>query len=246
MPVPKLHRLRFPSILLAAVAASLSLASAAGAATIGDLAGLGYTVGVASQSADCTTYAISGNGIGVYANSCSADFQATVDSIANPEANCNRVWQSQHPDQYGALQRLGSRGYVVSGDQCADSYVVSQGGSQVYSGSAAGLVGLADQADAAPAAAKDAPALDAPPVASTCLPLSCSFGQPAPAQPVSASPTNVERAAADAPDVPAAVSKPLVVPVKVAAKAPVKKPVAKKAPAKGLHHAPATVKRRAA
>lgn len=182
-------------ILLSIAAAALTLCVAAGASTIADVQALGYQVGVTRtyNAGDCTVYYISGFGIGVYADSCSDDFQSTIDALANPAAQCNRAWQAQHPDQLAAFGDLVSKGYSVSGDQCADRYTVTNTvtGEVVYSGPGDGLPSLDAQSPSAVATA-GAPAAPKGPsvtVPATCLPL-CPENGSDPQAPVSATPTS--------------------------------------------------------
>jgi hypothetical protein len=150
------------------------LAGSAGAATINDLSGLGYSV---QQSApgpadrNCPTYYVTGHGVSIYLNCDTA--QSDIDSLANPATICNADWQINHPEQYAAFNSLSYKGYSISGDQCADSYTVTnpKTGATVYSGSGAGLPG----ADASNGPAPDpAPGVAAPAngsAPSNCLPL---------------------------------------------------------------------------
>lgn len=187
--------MKFTIPTLAALAAALFLAAPSFAATIQDVQALGFQVGVARQSATCTVYVISGFGIdSLYADTCSPDYQATIDSLANPAAQCNRVWQSQHADQHDALNALVSRGYVVSGDQCADRYTVTGPNGTIYSGPGAGLVALAASPDPAPSGQAPAAAA-APAVGGTtttqCLPL-CSDGLAPPTDATPADPAPIQ------------------------------------------------------
>lgn len=166
-------------VSLAAAAVLLLTASAVGAATIQDLQAMGFTVNVVytvqnNQGQTCTAYQITGFGINEQAGSCDPDFQAQIDSLANPTAQCNRVWQINHPDQTQAFLTLVNKGYAISGDQCADLYTVADPatGQTVYSGPGAGLVNEAATLETAgagvPPGNPQAPAASTPP---TCLPL---------------------------------------------------------------------------
>lgn len=169
---------RLPIILAALVATAAFGAAVASAATIGDVQALGFTVSVSSvlpgpNGIICNVYYISGFGVGTYANECDPGFQSTIDSLANPVAQCNRAWQYNHPDQLSAFQSIAGKGWSVSGDQCADVYTVTNpnDNTTAYSGSGAGLPGF-DQANGAPPAPPAGPSGPAAaPAPSSCLPL---------------------------------------------------------------------------
>jgi hypothetical protein len=163
------------AILLAA-ATGLVLAASAQASTIKDLQSLGYTVKVVSTAPNCTLWVASGFGttqqLGCAGTS---GFQAKVDAMADPEAACDAKWQYEHQDQRSAVSQIGQLGYVVTADECAGRYEVTNRYTrkQTYTGNGAGLVGLA--AKLAPAAPTGS---SLPVLASTCLPL-CSSVAPA-------------------------------------------------------------------
>lgn len=171
------------TISLAAITVALALTGASGAATIGDLQAMGFSVSVSSQlpgatqGSVCNVYYISGWGVGTYANECDATFQSTIDSLANPTAQCNRVWQYNHPDQLAAFNSIVSKGWSISGNQCADVYTVTNpnDGTTAYSGSGAGLPGFDAANGAPPAPAGGAAAPSSPSsggsTGGACLPL---------------------------------------------------------------------------
>lgn len=168
------------AVVALALAAALLAASSAKAATIDDLKALGFSVGVAFEATPgCNVYSISGYGVSVYANPCTPEGQSVIDSLADPAAQCNRVWQYAHPDQLSAFQTISSKGYGITGNQCGDSYTVSApGGAVVYQGSGAGLVQLASTLPAAPVGTQ--PGVTPP---SQCLPL-CATPTPGGGDPV--------------------------------------------------------------
>lgn len=173
------------TILLLAITAALIGTTAATAATITDLPGLGYTVGVAGDyPAGCTTYSVSAPwGYSGYITLCTdpavqasvnPDGPSAVNSLANPVGLCNAKWQWQHPDQLAAFQSISGKGWGLSGDQCADSYTVSNPNDSTvaYSGSGSGLPGF-DQSHGNPPAAQGPPPPNGTttPPPSNCLPL---------------------------------------------------------------------------
>ncbi|HWB22384.1 MAG TPA: hypothetical protein VG652_05810 [Gaiellaceae bacterium] len=155
-------------ILVASVIA-LALSGAAQAATVHDLQSLGYTVKVVSQSQNCKLWVASGFGI-TEKLGCdgTSGFQANVDAMADPETACDVKWQYNHHDQRSAVSQIDQLGYVVTADECAGKYTVTNRFTKasVYKGAGAGLVGLA--AKLRPAAPK---ATSLPVLVSTCLPL---------------------------------------------------------------------------
>jgi hypothetical protein len=192
--------------VLAVALAALILAGTAGAATIGDLQGLGYAVSISNPGPNpdgsCPTYFISGHGVQTYASACDPGFQAQVDSLANPVAICNADWQTNHPDQLQAFQNITRKGWVVSGDQCADVYNVTNpnNNTTAYSGSGSGLPGFDAQNGVPPAAqGTSAPITGGTAPTGSCLPLCPNPGdqrdggvvipatQAAPAQTITAS-----------------------------------------------------------
>lgn len=196
------------TLVAMAAAVALTLSAAASAATLQDLQALGYTVAVAGPyPAGCTTYTISGHGVtSEYISLCSdptvqatvnPGAQAAIDSLANPLGLCNADWQINHPDQLAAYEKLGGEGYVVTGDQCADSYAVTNSytGQSVYQGPGAGLVAVAGSLPNATATAQLAGISSTPIVTGSCLP-AC----PAPI------PVAVKPPAETSPSAPAATS----------------------------------------
>lgn len=77
------------TVAAAAIVAALATASSALAYTTGDLAALGYAVGVSStyNGDQCTVYSISGYGVSTYADSCAPGFQASIDQLYQAAAN---------------------------------------------------------------------------------------------------------------------------------------------------------------
>ena len=157
--------------VLLAVTVSLIFVGVASAATIQDLQALGYTVtlsnpGPAGQN--CPVYFVTGHGVSEYINCNSQD---VIDSLANPARICNADWQIDHPDQLGAFSSLTAKGWIISGDQCADVYTVTNPNTGVaaYSGSGAGLTGFDSQNGTPPAAVGNTPSV--PVGGSSCLPL---------------------------------------------------------------------------
>src|SRR5476649_671871 len=155
-------------ILVASVIA-LALAGAAQAATVHDLQSLGYTVKVVSQSQNCKLWVASGFGI-TEKLGCdgTSGFQANVDAMADPETACDVKWQYNHHDQRSAVSQIDQLGYVVTADECAGHYNVTNRFTKapVYKGAGAGLVALAAKLKAAAPTGTSLPVLT-----STCLPL---------------------------------------------------------------------------
>jgi hypothetical protein len=155
--------------ILPTVVAALVLAGSAQAATIQDLRSLGYTVKVVSQSQNCKEWVASGFGtttrLGCDGTS---GFQANVDAMADPETACDAKWQYNHHDQRSAVSQIDQLGYVVTADECAGRYTVTNRYTKasVYKGDGAGLVSLAVRLKPA---APNATAM--PVLTSTCLPL---------------------------------------------------------------------------
>jgi hypothetical protein len=155
--------------LMLAPVVALVLTASAQAATIQDLKSLGYTVKVVSQSLNCKEWAASGFGtsqrLGCEGTS---GFQAAIDAMADPETACDVKWQYNHHDQRSAVSQLGQLGYVVTANECAGHYTVTNRYTKatVYSGNSAGLVALAAKLPAAAPHGTSVPAL-----ASTCLPM---------------------------------------------------------------------------
>ncbi len=154
---------------LLAVVAALALASSAQAATIHDLQSLGYTVKVVSQSQSCKLWVASGFGISERLG-CdgTSGFQANVDAMADPETACDVKWQYNHHDQRSAVSQIDQLGYVVTADECAARYTVTNRFTKapVYEGAGAGLVALAARLRPAAPSGTSLPVL-----VSTCLPL---------------------------------------------------------------------------
>jgi hypothetical protein len=186
-------------IAAAVTAAALAAAPAGLAASIEDLRALGYTVTIANPGAEgCPIYYATGFGNSAYFKLCDPAGQALVDSWANPVAHCNVKWEHEHPDQFAAVEKFRQKGYVVTGDECADSYTVTNRytNKTIYTGKGADLPALADSVpDAQPAADGGPPA--APVVQASCLPL-CAAPQPVPA-PVEVVPQAAPAAAGGAP-----------------------------------------------
>lgn len=174
-------------ILVASVIA-LALAGTAQAATVHDLQSLGYTVKVVSQSQNCKLWVASGFGI-TEKLGCdgTSGFQANVDAMADPETACDVKWQFEHHDQRSAVSQIDQLGYVVTADECAGHYTVTNRFTKasVYKGAGAGLVALAAKLKAAAPAGTSLPVLT-----STCLPL-CQTVTPASLQGQIASKTTV-------------------------------------------------------
>ncbi len=159
-------------ILLLSLLSALIFSGAASAATIQDLQALGYTVNVANpgpSGQNCPIYVLSGWGITNLYFTCHD--QDVIDQLANPTAHCDRVWQFSHPDQLAAYNNLTRKGWAISGDQCADSYQVTNPNTGVtaYSGPGAGLISFDGANDAPPAAVGNQPV--SPVTPSNCLPL---------------------------------------------------------------------------
>lgn len=174
--------------ILAAGGAALALAGSAQAASIQNLQSLGYTVKVISSTPNCTEMTAIGFGtsqrLGCQGTS---GFQAAVNALASPQAACDAKWQYHHHDQRSAVSELGQLGYVVTADECAGHYTVTNRYTKasVYTGASAGLVALAARL---PAAAPTATAL--PALASTCLPM-CESVSPSPIEGRTVSKTRV-------------------------------------------------------
>lgn len=152
-----------------AVVTALALAGSAQAATIQDLRSLGYTVRVVSQSQSCKEWVATGFGI-TKRLGCdgTSGFQANVDAMADPETVCDVKWQYDHHDQRSAVSQIDQLGYVVTSDECAGRYTVTNRYTKapVYEGAGAGLVALASELKPAAPSATSLPVL-----VSTCLPL---------------------------------------------------------------------------
>jgi hypothetical protein len=174
--------------LLLAVVTALVLAGSAQAATIQDLQSLGYTVKVVSQSQNCKLWVASGFGI-TEKLGCdgTSGFQANVDAMADPETACDVKWQYNHHDQRSAVSQIDQLGYVVTADECADHYTVTNRFTKtsVYKGSGSGLVAFAAKLRAAAPTGTSLPVL-----VSTCLPL-CETVTPTTIQTQNVSKANV-------------------------------------------------------
>ena len=174
--------------MLLAVLTALALASSAQAASIQDLRSLGYTVKVVSTTLTCKEWAATGFGTSTKLG-CegTSGFQTAIDALADPETACDAKWQYTHHDQRSAVSQLDQLGYVVSADECAGRYVVTNRFTKAsaYTGNGAGLVPLAAKLAAAAPSASALPVL-----ASTCLPL-CPSVTPLSLQAQTASKTKV-------------------------------------------------------
>lgn len=166
--------------LLLVVAAALILCATATAATIDDLRALGFSAQISNPGTvpGCPIYYISGYGNSSYADPCTPDGQAVVDSWANPVGFCNVKWQYQHPDQLAAFQSITGKGWSVSGDQCADAYNVTNphDGTTAYSGSGSGLPGFDAANGAPPASPTSTPSSGGTSAPGFCLPLCPNIG----------------------------------------------------------------------
>ncbi len=208
-------------LLLISALCALIFSGAASAATIQDLQALGYQVSISNPGPagqNCPIYYISGHGVGLYAT---CNDQATFDSLANPVRICNADWQSLHPDQFSAYQSLTGKGWSITGDQCADTYIVTNPNTGVvaYSGGGAGLPGFDGQNGAPPAAPGNTSAPASPP--SNCLPL-C----PTPAPPSTPDPPAAPSAPTPAPAPSEPAPAPPAAPAPSPAPAPAESPTA--------------------
>lgn len=178
------------AVLATALALTFVLAAGASAATISDLQALGYTVGLATQCetpvhAWLNVWNVSGFGMSTYLSECDPDFQATVDSIANPVGHCNRVWQFTYPEQVDPEAAIERQGWTVTGDRCADTFTVTNPNDQSvrYSGPGAGIVALAASIGTPPAATPPV-ATPPPPVTPPAATPTVTAMTTAPAQPI--------------------------------------------------------------
>jgi hypothetical protein len=171
-----------------AVATALVFAASAQAASVQNLRSLGYTVKVVSDTPSCKEWVASGFGISEQLG-CegTSGFQNAVNAMADPETACDVKWQYNHHDQRSAVSQIDQLGYVVTADECAGKYTVTNRYTKksVYHGDGAGLVALAAKL---PGAAPTATSL--PVLISTCLPL-CQTVSPTTIQAQRASKTSV-------------------------------------------------------
>lgn len=198
-----------PAAVIAALTAAISMffACSAQAALLSDLTALGYTVSAATQCENAAhawvnVWYVSGFGMGAYLSECDPDFQATVDSIANPAAHCNRKWSYTHPDQVDAWSAIAQLGWTTSADKCGDVFTVTNPNDQTarYSGPGSGLAELAAAIGAPPVpppvVEPPAPPVPTPP-APTPAPAAIAAPQTAPAVQVAATPEPAPTAAND-------------------------------------------------
>lgn len=150
--------------------AFLLFTAAAWAAPVDDVRALGYTV--TPYPANVGGYRVVGYGVDSYFT------DADLVALLNAPGQCNRAWQYDHPDQLAAFDTLGRKGYGVSGDQCADRYVVANSftAAVIYTGPGAGLVQLAVTAPVVVAAPAQPGEPVPAPVTQTCLPLCLTPG----------------------------------------------------------------------
>lgn len=149
---------------LAALSATLLLAlaaaTAASAATIDQLPGLGYSVSMVTQLDGCHAYTATGYGAtGNFGTDCDATFQQNLDTFV--AGHDERKLGYQHPAAVGARADLQGKGYAVSTDYAVPTFHVTGGCNIDSTGDASSIVTI----DAALPVA--APCPPPPPVTTT-------------------------------------------------------------------------------